>query len=177
MISSAPTRARSGTPLDAPIALAPLEPQHRARLHQILCATGVFRDDEITVALEVMDACFAVPDGDYAALGAFTRSGELVGYVCYGPTPCTLGTWDLYWIAVHPQAQGMGVGTRLLEEVDRRLALRDARLVVIETSSLPRYAPTRAFYQQRGYQVVARVPDFYAQGDDRVIFAKRIHNM
>ena len=70
-----------------------------------------------------------------------------------------------------------GVGSRLLQEVERRLALQDARLVIIETSSLPHYAPTRTFYERRGYQVVARVPDFYAQGDDRLIFAKRIHTI
>ncbi|MGH7470658.1 MAG: GNAT family N-acetyltransferase [Longimicrobiales bacterium] len=177
MISVNSTSAQ-GAPSDSePIVIAPLQPQERAALQQILCETGVFRDDEINVALEVLDAYFAVPEGDYTALGAFTRSGQLLGYVCFGPTPCTLGTWDLYWIAVAPAAQGKGVGSRLLQEVDRRIALRDARLVIIETSSLPHYAPTRAFYQRHGYQIVARVPDFYAQGDDRMIFAKRIHNV
>jgi hypothetical protein len=59
--------------------------------------------------------------------------------------------------------------------VERRLAQADARLVIIETSSQPLYEPTRAFYLRKGYAEVARVPDFYADGDDRVIFAKRIH--
>ncbi|MGH7459931.1 MAG: GNAT family N-acetyltransferase [Longimicrobiales bacterium] len=155
--------------------IAALRPAHRNEVEQLLRDTGVFRAEEIAVALEVIDSYFAFPEGDYTALGAFTRSGELLGYVCYGATPCTLGTWDLYWIAVSPSTQGRGVGSRLLQEVERRLALQDARLVIIETSSLPHYAPTRTFYERRGYQVVARVPDFYAQGDDRLIFAKRIH--
>ncbi|MGH7461572.1 MAG: GNAT family N-acetyltransferase [Longimicrobiales bacterium] len=157
--------------------LRPLVRADRAAVHAILIDTRVFRDDEIVVALEVLDSYFADPERDYTALGAFTPSGELLGYVCYGPTPCTVGTWDLYWIAVAPATQGGGVGSRLLQEVDRRLALQDARLVIIETSSLPHYAPTRAFYEKRGYHVVARVPDFYAQGDDRLIFAKRIHDI
>ena len=160
---------------DAPILTALLDPGQRATVQMILQSTGVFRADEISVAMEVIDSYFAVPEGDYTALGAFTPSGQLLGYVCYGPTPCTLGTWDLYWIAVSPEAQGSGVGSRLLQEVERRLALQDARLVIIETSSLAQYAPTRAFYERRGFQVVARVPDFYAQGDDRLIYAKRIH--
>ena len=160
--------------LSAPY-VAPIERHHRDAIEQLLIATNVFRPDEIKVALEVIDSYFILPEEDYTALGAFTLGGELLGYVCYGPTPCTVGTWDLYWIAVSPATQGTGVGTMLLQEVERRLALRDARLVIIETSSLPHYGATRRFYERRGYEVVARVPDFYAPGDDRLIFAKRIH--
>ncbi len=148
----------------------------RAAAERILRATGVFREDEIAVALEVLDAFFIDPRQDYEALGAFSRAGDLLGYVCYGPTPCTLGTYDLYWIAVDPALHGAGVGTTLLQEVERRLARLDARLVIIETSSLPPYEATRAFYRRRGYAEVARVPDFYAPGDDRVIFARRLNS-
>jgi len=162
----------TAAPSDA-LSIAPIEPRHRAEIEAILRATGVFREDEVVVALEVLDAYFARPGQDYTTLGAFTPGGDLLGYVCYGPTPCTLGTWDLYWIAVAPAAQNLGVGTRLLQEVERRLVRVHARLVIIETSSLPHYAPTRAFYLRRGYAEVARVPDFYSDGDDRVIFAKR----
>ena len=133
------------------------------------------RFPELDVALDVLDSSFDHPDQDYTALGAFSRRGDLLGYVCYGPTPCTRGTYDLYWIAVHPDAHGTGVGTALLQEVERRLVRTDARLVIIETSSLPAYEPTRAFYRKRGYEVVARVPDFYAPGDDRLIFARPLH--
>src|SRR5262245_46230353 len=152
--------------------IEPLERHHRDELCQLLTETRVFRDSEIDVALEVIDAYFLHPDGDYTALGAFTRSGVLLGYVCYGPVPCTVGSWDLYWIAVSPRTQRAGVGSQLLQEVDRRLASTDARLVLIETSSLAHYAPARALYERHGYQVVARVPDFYAEGDDRLIYAK-----
>ena len=156
--------------------LAPLEPRHRAAIEPLLRATGFFRAIEIDIALEVLDAYFDHPDQDYTALGAFTLGGELIGYVCYGPTPCTTGTYDLYWIAVAPAAQNGGVGTILVQEVERRLAQADARLVIVETSSQPLYEPTRAFYLRKGYAEVARVPDFYADGDDRVIFAKRIQH-
>lgn len=159
----------------ATVMIAPVERHHRDVIERLLYDTRVFRDSEIRVALEVIDSYFILPEEDYTALGAFTLGGKLLGYVCYGPTPCTIGTWDLYWIAVAPEAQTLGVGTRLLQEVERRLALKDARLVIIETSSLPQYAATRAFYSRRGYDLVARVPDFYSQGDDRLIFAKRIH--
>jgi ribosomal protein S18 acetylase RimI-like enzyme len=157
------------------VSLEPLRVVHRSSVERLLRATGFFRSAEIVIALEVIDAYFATPDRDYSALGAFTPGGELVGYACFGPTPCTAGTYDLYWIAVAPAAQNAGVGTQLLQEVERRLARADARLVIIETSSQPLYTATRAFYERRGYAEVARVPDFYAEGDDRLIFAKRIH--
>jgi ribosomal protein S18 acetylase RimI-like enzyme len=162
---------------DAPeteILLAPLDSQARGPAEAILRTTGVFREDEILVALEVLDSFFARPGQDYTAVGAFTPGGKLFGFTVVGPTPCTLGTWDLYWIAVSPEAQGLGVGTVLLKEVERRLTRSNARLLTIETSSRPQYDPTRAFYLKRGYREVARVPDFYEAGDDRVIYAKTL---
>jgi ribosomal protein S18 acetylase RimI-like enzyme len=164
--------APAGTP--PTLHLASLEPRHRSAVEEILRDTGSFRPEEIEIALEVLDSYYAHPERDYTTLGAFTPAGGLLGYLCYGPTPCTAGTWDLYWIAVAPAAQKLGVGSLLLQEVERRLALAAARLMVIETSSQPSYHPTRAFYRRRGYDEVARVKDFYSDGDDRVIFAKRI---
>jgi len=155
-------------------ALASLDPGTRHQAETILRATGVFREDEIQVGMEVLDSYFAHPEQDYTALGAFTPGGELLGFTVHGPTPCTLGTWDLYWIAVSPKAQGMGIGSVLLKEVEGRLARSNARLLIIETSSRPEYDPTRAFYLKRGYREVARVPDFYEAGDDRVIYAKNL---
>ena len=152
--------------------LGPLEPNHRGPLEALLRATAVFREDEVAVAMEVLDSFFARPGQDYSAVGAFTPGGDLLGFSVFGPTPCTLGTWDLYWIAVSPTAQGAGVGTVLLKEVEGRLTRSNARQLIIETSSRPPYDPTRAFYLKRGYREVARVPDFYEAGDDRVIYAK-----
>jgi ribosomal protein S18 acetylase RimI-like enzyme len=157
------------------VALAPLQAKNRLETETILRATDVFRDDEIVVALEVLDSYFAHPEQDYTAVGAFTPGGELLGFTVYGPTPCTVGTWDLYWIAVSPGTQGGGVGTLMLQEVERRLARSSARLLLIETSSRPSYDPTRAFYLKRGYREAARVPDFYEVGDDRVIYAKTLN--
>jgi len=154
--------------------LASLDPGTRHQAEAILRATGVFREDEIRVGMEVLDSYLAHPEQDYTALGAFTPGGELLGFTVHGPTPCTLGTWDLYWIAVSPGAQGMGIGTVLLEEVEGRLTRLNARLLIIETSSRPEYDPTRAFYLKRGYREVARVPDFYEAGDDRVVYAKNL---
>jgi D-alanine-D-alanine ligase len=145
----------------------------RGRIEDITRAVGLFRDDEIPVALEVFDE--AVREGgsqSYTALGAEV-DGRLVGWICWGPTPCTLGTYDLYWMAVEPGLQGGGIGSALLGEMELRLAGL-ARLVIIETTGRPDYAATRAFYQARGYSPVSTVPDFYAPGDDQVVYVKRV---
>jgi D-alanine-D-alanine ligase len=145
----------------------------RGRIEDITRAVGLFRDDEIPVALEVFDE--AVREGgsqSYTALGAEV-DGRLVGWICWGPTPCTLGTYDLYWMAVEPALQEGGIGSALLGEMELRLAGL-ARLVIIETTGRPDYAATRAFYQARGYSPVSTVPDFYAPGDDQVVYVKRV---
>ena len=147
----------------------------RARIEEITRAVGRFRDDEIPVALEVFDAAVRPDsDGSYTVLGA-EQDARLTGWICWGPTPCTLGTYDLYWMAVDPAVQGTGVGTALLSEMERRLA-GIARLIIIETAGRPDYAPTRAFYQARGYEPVSRIPDFYAPGDDQVVFVKSVNS-
>jgi GNAT superfamily N-acetyltransferase len=136
---------------------------------------GRFRDDEIPVALEVFDAAVREEsDGSYHGLGAELDAG-LVGWICWGPTPCTLGTYDLYWMAVDPEAQGSGVGTALLAEMERRLT-GVARLIIIETAGRPDYAATRGFYHRRGYSPVSTIPDFYAPGDDQVVFVKSVNS-
>ena len=152
---------------------------HRGRLAEILRATRVFNDAEVAVALELFDEVHggrgtAAAAQDYCFLGAFGPDGELLGYACFGPTPATDRTYDLYWIAVDPAAQGGGTGTRLIAEVERRVAALHARLLIIETSSRPEYEATRRFYVARAYDEAARVGSFYAPGDDRVIYTKRV---
>jgi GNAT superfamily N-acetyltransferase len=159
----------SGT-LTAP-ALRPLTAADRRRIEDITGAVRVFRDDEIPVALEVFDAA-AAGSPDYVALGA-VLDGQLVGWICWGPTPCTLGTYDLYWMAVDPRAQSAGVGTALVREMEGRLA-GSARLIVVETAGRPDYRPTRAFYEARGYRRSAVIRDFYAPGDDQVVYVKTL---
>lgn len=141
----------------------------RSRVEEISRAVGVFHADEIPVALEVFDGAVA-GSPDYLALGA-EHAGRLAGWICWGPTPCTLGTYDLYWMAVDPAQQGSGLGTALVAAMERSLP-GVARLVVVETAGRADYAATRAFYEARGYRAVSRIPDFYAPGDDQVVYVK-----
>jgi D-alanine-D-alanine ligase len=149
--------------------LRSLTPADRGRIEEISRAVGLFREDEIAVALEVLDGAVA-GSPDYIALGA-EHEGRLAGWICWGPTPCTLGTYDLYWMAVDPALHGGGVGTALLHAMEHRLA-GVARLIIVETAGRPDYAPTRAFYEARGYQAVSRIADFYAPGDAQIVYVK-----
>jgi ribosomal protein S18 acetylase RimI-like enzyme len=150
--------------------LRPVAREHRAQLESLVRGTGLFREAEVRTAVEVLDESLD-GDDDYRILGAFDDN-TLVGYACWGPTPDTSGTYDLYWIAVDRSRQGAGIGTRLVEAVERELREEEARLLVVETSSRPDYGPTRAFYEARGYHRAATVPGFYAPEDDLVIYIK-----
>ncbi|MGH7669505.1 MAG: GNAT family N-acetyltransferase, partial [Gemmatimonadaceae bacterium] len=148
-------------------AIGALDASHRPQLDALLQATGSFRIDEIDVALELFDETYGAfshrsAPADYEFAAAFDDAGSLTGYCCYGPTPGTDGTYDLYWIAVDPARQGQGVGSALLTEVERRLGDRQARMLVVETSGRPEYESTRRFYGARGYDLTARLRDFYA---------------
>ena len=153
--------------------LRPVGRAHRARLEELTRATGRFREEEVATAVELLEESLA-GDDDYRFVGAFDESGgeHLVGYACWGPTPGTAGTHDLYWIVVDESRQGAGIGTQLLGEIEHGLRANGQRLVVVETSSRGDYAPTRAFYEKRGFTRAATIPAYYAPGDDLVIYTK-----
>ncbi len=150
--------------------LRPVGRAHRARLEQLTRATGLFREEEVETAVGLLDESLA-GDDDYQFVGAF-EDDQLVGYACWGPTPGTVATSDLYWIVVDHARQGGGIGSQLLGEVERQLTADGRRLVVVETSSRADYTATRKFYEARGYTRAATIPGYYAPGDDLVIYIK-----
>lgn len=132
----------------------------------------MFRPSEVAIAVELLDRA-ADGDEDYRFVGAFDGD-DLVGYACWGPTPGTEGTFDLYWIAVDRGKQGRGIGSQLLAHVEHTLQAGGGRLIVVETSSRADYEPTRTFYEQRGYTRAATLPGYYAPGDNLVIYLKDV---
>jgi len=138
----------------------------------IVTATGKFRPGEIAVAQELVQETLA--RGEAAGyLFTFADAGErVVGYACYGQIPCTLTSYDLYWIAVDPGLQGRGVGRLLVNAAEAHVRRLGGRRMFIDTSSRPDYAATRAFYERCGYTCEATLRDYYATGDGKAIYGK-----
>ncbi len=134
---------------------------------------STFSPEEVSVALEVIDTSLQPGNADYQVLLA-EREGETIGYICYGPTPMTEGTFDLYWIASDPKVRGQGVGAALVSAMEGDLRRKSARLVRIETSATEAYGPTRGFYEAMKYTEEARFRDFYKVGDDLIILKKKL---
>ena len=137
---------------------------------------GAFREDEIAVALELVDAGLGPQGADPYLFLVAVDGGRPVGYACYGRTPMTDGVYDLYWIVVDPRAQRTGVGRRLLAGACDDVRARAGRMVVIETAGKPEYASQRAFYERSGCELLARYPDFYTEGDDKLVYVVRLRN-
>lgn len=133
-------------------------------------ATGVFNEAEIAIALELIDA---PPEVGYRFIVAEVE-GDVAGYACFGSTPLTNGTFDLYWIAVDPARHGRGIGRALMRASEYAIREAGGRLMLIETASKPSYDNTRVFYLRYGCREVARIPEFYAIGDDKVIYAREL---
>jgi D-alanine-D-alanine ligase len=189
-------------PPSSEIAIRWCRPEDRQVVLSFLAETGFFRPDEIDIARELIDSAIAEgPKGHYQSFVACveqgsgfrdqgsgatdratadprpptpdtSKSSETVGWVCWGPTPCTLGTFDIYWIGVAPAWQGRGIGRALTNFAEQAIAERGGRLFVVETSSRETYTPTRRFYETLGYREAGRIPDFYGPGDDKIIFLK-----
>jgi ribosomal protein S18 acetylase RimI-like enzyme len=139
--------------------------------------TGVFKPQEVVALREVFEEYYA----QHQALGhrsvAYEVDGRLLGFAYYAATSMTDRTWYLWWIAVDKQTQARGVGSALLRHVEEDIRREEGRLLIIETSSLPSYEPTRRFYLKHGYQQAAVIADYYADRDDLVVFRKRLPTM
>ena len=156
--------------MTATVTLRPLETDDLLKIRAMVEATGVFRPDEVPVALEVARGAVEAPREDYWSIAA-REDDRLLGYVTFGQVPCTLSTWDLYWIVVDRAAHHRGIGRMLLAQCEQTVRAEGGRLLVVETSSRPEYRAARSFYEHVGYERRATIPEYYGPGDDLVIYA------
>jgi ribosomal protein S18 acetylase RimI-like enzyme len=153
--------------------IRPVVSQDRTPLEGLPRRIETFTADEVACALELIDAAAQPNNLDYQVLVA-ARDGKIIGYVCYGPTPMTVGTFDLYWIASDPAVRGQGVGAALVSAMEGDLRRRKGRLIRVETSAMEAYGPTRGFYASMQYKEESRFRDFYKPGEDLIVLAKRL---
>ncbi|MDZ4736265.1 MAG: GNAT family N-acetyltransferase [Rhodospirillaceae bacterium] len=150
-----------------------------ARIEDLLRRVGVFSAEEIAIGRELVEerlqrGAASGYEFRFADRGS-DIGGSLGGYCCFGPIPLTQGAWDLYWIAVDPAARGQGIGRALIDALHEAAANEGCRAIYIDTSSRPDYAPAHRLYAAAGYRVAARLTDFYAPGDDKLIFTRAIY--
>lgn len=149
-----------------------VRPADAEAVRAIVASAGFFHDFEVDVAVELVEERLARgPASGYFFLFA-ESGGRVVAYSCYGPIACTVGSYDLYWIAVQADCRGRGLGRRLLRLTEERIAARGGRRIYVETSSRELYQPTQRFYEHCGYRREALLRDFYDIGDGKLIYCR-----
>jgi ribosomal protein S18 acetylase RimI-like enzyme len=145
-------------------------------LRSILESSGFFFDFEIDVAIDLAEEFIETGENSGYMFIVAELDGIPVGYTCYGEIACTKGSFDLYWIAVHEKTRSKGLGKKLIDQTIQDIRLKNGRCVYIETSSKEKYIPTQKFYNSCGCSIVARIPDFYDIGDDKLIYSLKIES-
>lgn len=153
--------------------IRPVRPDEVEAVMSIAGASGLFRPDELEAVREILGSHFAGGLGEEHTWVVFDEDGPAaVAY--YAPEAFADGVWNLYLLAVDPARQGGGRGAALVRSVEADVRARGARILLIETSGLERFARTRQFYLNCGYHEEARIRDYYGAGDDKVVFWKRM---
>ena len=158
----------------AATSIRPLTVKDKSSVMRVLQTTPEFLPPEVVIAEELIDAFLEDEKTSGYYIYIAEHDGEIAGYVCYGNTPLTEATWDLYWIAVANNKQGFGIGRSLMKHAEDDIKRMHGRLVMVETSGKPEYNKTRQFYEKLNYQKMCQIPDYYAPGDDLVLFSKRL---
>jgi GNAT superfamily N-acetyltransferase len=143
-------------------------------IRQIVESTKFFYDHEIDVAVELVEERLALGESTGYYFVFAEVDGVTAAYSCFGPIPMSRTSFDLYWIATHNDFRGKGIGRKILDETFRQAREMGCKIIIAETSGLPHYEPTRAFYDNTGFELEARLKDFYDTGDDKLFYTKRI---
>ena len=143
-----------------------------AKIRALVTATERFSAEEIAIAEELALERIARGRASGYDFVLATEGDRLLGYACYGKIPGSEVSWDLYWIAVAPEAQGKGIGAEIMRRCEAAIRRSGGLQVYVDTSSSPAYAATRSFYLRQGYRLEAEFADFYRPGDGKVVYAK-----
>lgn len=146
-------------------------------LREILSSTHFFDQspDEIDVAIEL--AQLAVSNGNNVENYDFIIAeyqNEIVGFICFSRVPCSLTSFEIYWLCVAPNRQGMGIGKQLINEAATIIIHHHGKKIILQTAGREQYLPTQKFYTATGFSIEARIKDYYAIGDDCLIFTKEL---
>jgi ribosomal protein S18 acetylase RimI-like enzyme len=160
--------------MDNEIIVREMKKEDRKHILNIIKKIKIFNDEDQRIAIELVEEIVNGPNTEgYHVLCAV--SGEKIsGYICYGPASLCVGTYEVYYIAVDPDNFRSGIGKLLMNKMAEELIKEGGRLILLETSSSEEYAGTRNFYLKLEYHEVARIRDFYKDGEDKVVYEKRL---
>jgi ribosomal protein S18 acetylase RimI-like enzyme len=154
--------------------LRPTTPADTETLVAHAAATKFFYSNELETLREVLEDYHAEAIAEGHRAFTWMDDANAAGFAYIAPVPMTDRTWELWWIVVDPAKQGRGLGGKLLKSAEQAVALQGGRLLLIDTSGLPKYEPTRRFYLKYGYTLCAEIPDFYRDGDAKCVYWKRL---
>ncbi|MGE5247561.1 MAG: N-acetyltransferase family protein [Verrucomicrobiota bacterium] len=151
--------------------IRPIGPGDRGAIRALVAGTGAFKPHEVDVAMELVDVALTQNgQDDYHPYVLVEEDGTVAAYACFGKNPMTKATYDLYWIATHADRMGKGYGRAMVAFVVEEVRRAGGKLLVIETSSQESYGTTRLFYDKIGATLAATLPDYYDDGDDKLIY-------
>jgi ribosomal protein S18 acetylase RimI-like enzyme len=157
--------------------IVPASDEDGDAIQRITSTAGNFSDEEIECLKELWEEYLNEgPEISGYHFVVQKDDDQVFGYACYGPRALTVGVYDLYWIASDIQARRHGTGRALIEHVEQQIISRGGRLVLVETSSQENYVGTRKFYESLGYIPEATIQDFYSDGDDLVLYTKKLNH-
>jgi D-alanine-D-alanine ligase len=143
-------------------------------VREIGASTGFFYEDEVDVTERLASDCLMKDKAcGYHFIFADTEDGRTAGYCCFGKIPCTRSSFSIYWIAVHSEYKRKGIGKMLIAAAEERVLAMGGTTVYLDTASRALYEPTRKFYLCCRYVAEAQLKDYYAIGDDKIVFVKR----
>ncbi|MEZ5196318.1 MAG: GNAT family N-acetyltransferase [Bacteroidales bacterium] len=151
-----------------------IKPGDVDHIEEIVESTGFFREDEIIVACELPEERLTKGLESGYEFVFIEHNGKPIAYSCFGLIPCTLVSYDLYWIVTHNDYRGNGVGSMLINETEKQIKALGGKTIYVETSSKPQYLPTRMFYEKNQYLLKTTFEDFYDVGDNKLVYIKKV---
>jgi ribosomal protein S18 acetylase RimI-like enzyme len=136
--------------------------------------TGVFTQREVEITRELMVDTVERPTWNNYRFWIAESGGTIAGFACIAPIHTTPDRYEIYWIAVHPDFHGHGIAGRLVDLAVAHIQKLGGRKLYVETSTRDIYDAARRFYLAAGFTLEGTLPDYYADGDGKAIFARRI---
>lgn len=152
--------------------IRPIKSDDRDLVQELLVQTGAFQPHEVAVAMELIDIALTRPDQQDYNPYVLENEGTIVAYACFGKNPMTRYTYEVYWIATRAGHMRRGYGREIFAFVEEEIRRRGGRQLIVETSSQPRNQVSQMFYAKTGCHLAARLPDFYDEGDDMLVYMK-----